>query len=152
MKLIKPHSPESSDKNLKIFLAGTIDMGHSRDWQSEFASRLKSKNVTIFNPRRDDNKGVVDFSNKKEIHYQIQWELAHLDNSDIIIFNLLPESKSPISLMEIGLYANSDKGVFVICPKNYYRYDNVFLVCAKYKIPIFHSENDFWKTFDTLKI
>ena len=40
--------------------------------------------------------------------------------------------------MEIGLYANSGKLV-VVCPKEFYRYDNVRIVCEKYNIPLYNS-------------
>lgn len=152
MSVYKPHSEEKDNNSLNIFLGGTIDMGLSRNWQGEFCQRLENifgtKNVTIFNPRRDSGTGVKP-GDTADLRYQIQWELSHLDKSDIIVFNLLPESKSPITLMEIGLYANSDKGVFVICPESFYRYDNVFMVCSKFRIPLLHSEEDFFQIIKT---
>ena len=121
----------------RIFLAGTIDMGNSSDWQNALISRLsddryQNLNITIYNPRRDKEFNVDD---QEE---QIRWELSHLDKADVILVNILPDSKSPITLMEIGLYANSGKLV-VVCPKEFYRYDNVRIVCEKYNIPLYNS-------------
>jgi hypothetical protein len=126
----------STDKDLKIFLAGTIDMGSSPNWQEEIISvmneaLLGGMDKVIYNPRRSSFEGI-------DLEEQIKWELHHLDKSRVIIMNILPGSKSPISLMELGLYANSGK-LLVCCPKEFYRYENVRIVCEKYKIPLFNN-------------
>lgn len=36
---------------INIFLAGTIDMGNSPDWQAEFIKHIDSDHVKICNPR-----------------------------------------------------------------------------------------------------
>ena len=71
---------------------------------------------------------------------QVNWELDHLERADIIIMNILASSKSPISLMEIGLFVKSGK-LLVFCPKNYYRYDNVRIVCERFNIPLFNTND-----------
>lgn len=65
----------------RVFLAGTIDMGNSEDWQRELTDFLLSINpeLTIYNPRRDD----WDSSWKQEIqnaqfNHQVTWELTCL--------------------------------------------------------------------------
>lgn len=122
----------------KVFLAGTIDNGSSDNWQDEVIQSLQKlddcDNVTIFNPRRD--KWITDASDKEQ-RDQITWELERLEESDLIVMNILPDSKSPISLMEIGLYAHSKK-IIVICPPEFYRFNNVYMVCTKYKIPLYY--------------
>lgn len=125
------------NKGRRIFLAGTIDMGNSEDWQEEVIKLfngplLKEMEFTIYNPRR-----IEGFKNEDQ-EEQIQWELDHLDKADTILMNLLPSSKSPISLLEFGLYAKSGKLV-VVCPKEFYRYSNVRIICEKYKIPLYNS-------------
>ena len=52
--------------------------------------------------------------------------------------NLLPDSKSPISLLELGLFAKSGK-LLVCCPKEFYRSGNIQIVCDKYNIPLFED-------------
>ena len=134
---VAPQVDDTEDNiGRRIFLAGTIDTGDSSDWQNTLISRLsddryQNLNITIYNPRRDKEFNVDD---QEE---QIRWELNHLDKADVILVNILPDSKSPITLMEIGLYANSGKLV-VVCPKEFYRYDNVRIVCEKYNIPLYN--------------
>jgi hypothetical protein len=53
--------------------------------------------------------------------------------------NILPESKSPITLLELGLHANSSR-LMVCCPDGFYRKGNVEVVCHRHNIPLF---NDF---------
>lgn len=141
----------SRSDSYEIFLAGTIDSGNSENWQKELSNYLLSdkylkhkylrhNNVVIFNPRRDE---WPKDSDHEEIEKQIKWELKHLDESDLIIMNILSDSKSPISLMEIGLYAQSKKLV-VFCTPDFYRYDNVKLVCKKYDISLFHNNDPYF--------
>ena len=49
-------------------------------------------------------------------------------------------SKSPITLLEMGLYAKSKK-LYVFCTDKFYRYDNVKLTCDKYNIPLINTTN-----------
>lgn len=151
---INPHTDESKiTKNnfLSIFLAGTIDMGNSEDWQHDIIEQLKEiaesnkdrienkdGSIHIYNPRRKE--GFSD--DKAEQEYQINWELDHLEQCNIIVMNILPNSKSPISLMELGLFARSKKLV-VICPEKFYRYDNVRIVCERYKVKLYNDINVF---------
>ena len=54
------------------------------------------------------------------------------------IFRRLGDSRSPISLLEMGLYARSGK-LFVACSPDYYRYDNVRITCRRYGVPLYDS-------------
>ena len=56
----------------------------------------------FFNPRRREFH-----ASPAEMEYQVAWELAHLEAADLIVMNLLGDSRSPISLLEMGLYALS---------------------------------------------
>lgn len=124
-----------------FFFAGTIDSGDSPNWQKELTNELnKDKGLygklTIFNPRRDEWPD----DGSDEVIRQIRWELDHMDEADFIIMNIIGDSKSPISLMEIGLYAQSGK-LIVFCPEDFYRFDNVMVVCERHNIPL-HRTND----------
>ena len=117
--------PDTENKDLdeavyqKIFLAGTIDMGKSVDWQ----------------------KATCDwFRALPEGRY-----LEHLEKADLIIMNILASSKSPITLLEMGLFMRSGK-LRVICEPGFYRYDNVRLTCARYGVPLYQNMDDFLKT------
>ena len=116
-----------------VFLAGTIDDGNSTNWQEELINMCQCKDIVFFNPRRKEWLGDLS---KEELEYQIKWEQEHLDSADIIIMCLLDNSKSPISLLELGLYAQSGK-LMVFCNKAFYKYDNVRLTCQKYNIPLY---------------
>ena len=74
------------------------------------------------------------------LEYQIKWEQEHLDNANLIVMVLSDNSKSPISLLELGLYATSKK-ILVFCTDKFYRFDNVRLTCEKYDIPLFTNTN-----------
>lgn len=117
-----------------IFLAGTIDNGESLNWQDNVIIELINLGVSceVFNPRR---KHWNPNPSKEEMENQIKWEQEHLDKSDIIAMVLLDKSKSTISLLELGLYANTKKLV-VFCTPNFYRWDNVRLTCEKYNIEL----------------
>lgn len=134
-----------------IFLAGTIDQGNSEDWQKKVQELLKEKDQIVFlNPRRDDwdNSWDTQIENS-QFYQQVNWELNGLDRSDFIIMNLLPDSKSPISLLELGLYARSKK-IIVICPDNFYRSGNVQIVCDRFNIPLVKTVEDAVNLIDIL--
>ena len=138
--MIKEFRPPQQIENRgkkSIFLAGTIDMGNSENWQSEVIKEFD--NVDIYNPRRDswNNSWIQEFSNP-QFYQQVMWELDALEKADFIVLNLLPESKSPISLLELGLFAKSRK-IFVCCPDDFYRSGNIQIVCDKYNIPLFKN-------------
>ena len=121
-----------------VFLAGTIDNGDSFNWQEGIINRCQDLDIVFYNPRRKKWPSVTVTS---QIEYQIKWEQEHLDNADLIIMCLLDNSRSPISLLELGLYAQSGK-IIVFCNPEFYRYDNVRLTCEKYNIPLYKVDLD----------
>jgi hypothetical protein len=52
-----------------------------------------------------------------------------------------PSTKSPISLLELGLFARSGK-IKVICPDGFWRKGNVEVVCNYYNIPFYNNLKD----------
>ena len=91
----------------------------------------------LFNPRQEH----WDAAKPGEMDYQVNWELEHLEQADWIIMNFLPGSQSPITLLELGLHARGGR-LLVICPPEFYRYDNVRITCAKYGVPMFATLED----------
>ena len=143
--MLRPHEelPKevAEDKSFtKVFLAGTIDMGNSKDWQMELYNKFSAMDgrYILFNPRQEN----WDASRPGEMDYQVRWELDHLEEADMIIMYILGNSKSPISLLELGIHAKSDK-MYVICENDFYRYDNVRITCDYYGIPLYNSLEDF---------
>lgn len=139
MVIITPETENQESKNKSVFLAGTIDNGNSLNWQDKTIIELINLgfDCDIYNPRREhwnSNCSIDDLVN------QIKWEQDHLDKADIIIMVLQDNSKSPISLLELGLYAKSKK-IIVFCTPNFYRWHNVKLTCDKYKIELIQDLN-----------
>ena len=120
--------------NQSIFLAGTIDDGKSEDWQSKLIKEFSEYNITILNPRRN-NWG--DLPNN-ELHKQITWELDHLEKADIIFMYIIGTSKSPISLLEMGIHIK-DLKLIVVCEPEFYRYENVKITCEYYNAELYDS-------------
>ena len=136
--VLHPHEEEPADLRsyTGVFLAGTIDMGNSVDWQREAAETFARRegNYILYNPRQDEWHP----EREGEMDYQVNWELEHLEKADWILMYFLPESLSPITLLEFGLYARSGKLV-VVCPPEFYRYDNIRISCRRYSVPLFSS-------------
>lgn len=135
MQVLKPPaSLPYASPDYTVFLAGTIDMGNSVDWQEELTQKLMPFPGIILNPRRDnwDSSWEQKFENIK-FKEQVDWELDALDMADRILMYFAPESKSPISLLELGLYATSKK-LAVCCPIGFYRKGNVDIMCERYEI------------------
>lgn len=141
IKIKPPFKPDITLPETWIFLAGTIDMGNSEDWQSKVEDFFKDNDVTILNPRRDNwDISWEQNINNKQFKEQVEWELEHLDMSDIIIYNFLPNSKSPITLLELGLHVKDN--IYVCCPDEFYRSGNVHIICERFNIPLFKNIND----------
>lgn len=138
-KVIKP--PKPLPDNSAIFLAGsgTTTNSLAEDWQKTVETLLKNENVAIFNPRRDDwdSSWEQKIENEKFAE-QVNWELNAMDRAEVIVMYLSPETQSPISLLELGLYAQSGK-LLVCCPEGFWRKGNVDVVCAKYGIPTYNT-------------
>jgi len=118
----------------KIFLGGSIEMGKAIDWQRDLIERLKDEFIIFLNPRRSDwdSSWTQEITNP-QFKEQVDWELNGLETADIIVMVFDPNTMSPISLLELGLYASSKKMV-VICPEGFWRKGNVDIVCEKYNI------------------
>ncbi len=124
---------------IPIFLAGSIEMGVAEDWQSYVAKRMEQFDCTIFNPRRTEwDSSWKQEQRQDQFNEQVNWEMNYLDQSKIIFMYLSPETKSPISLLELGLHAASGK-MIVVCPDGFWRKGNVEIVCARYGIPMYED-------------
>jgi hypothetical protein len=130
----------------KIFLAGSIEMGSAEPWQDELIKRYDSYEVVFFNPRRPDwDSSWSDTSDA--FNEQVNWELDHLEMADMIILYFDPETKSPISLLELGLFARDYK-IVVCCPDGFWRKGNVRIVCERAKIPLIHNKEKLLESLD----
>lgn len=132
--------PNALPVNCKsVFLAGSIEMGAAENWQDRLVSLLSDTDFVFLNPRRDDwDSTWVQSKDNTQFREQVEWELAGLDIATKIALYFDPNTKSPISLLELGLYADSGRLV-VCCPQGFWRKGNVDIVCAKYGVPMAES-------------
>jgi nucleoside 2-deoxyribosyltransferase len=134
-------------KRSLIFLAGAIDMGKARDWQTEVTEKILEGNddVIILNPRRDDwDDSWEQTIENKQFREQVEWELKGLDEADLVILVLTKDSKAPISLLELGLQAKDGK-VVVVCEDGFYRKGNIEVVCKKYNVPLHNTLEELYE-------
>jgi hypothetical protein len=133
-KIIKAPDSISSLSGFKVFLAGSIEMGTVWDWQYQVGEALSKTDIIIFNPRRNDwDSSWVQSKDNPQFREQVEWELSALEEANIIAMYFDPNSKSPISLLELGLFARTGK-LIVCCSENYWRKGNVDIVCEKYLV------------------
>jgi len=154
MFILKPPNELTQDQidsgNLTIFLAGSIEMGKAEDWQSEVQNILKNSSVTIFSPRRDDwDSSWPQDASFGPFKQQVTWELDHIDKADMILMYFDPDTKSPITLLELGILAATPEKVLVCCPEGYWRKGNVDIVCQRYGIAQLDTKDEF---FDFIRI
>ena len=142
MEVVKARCIPTWDLSIdtSIFLAGSIEMGAAEDWQSVIPELFNDRNkLTFLNPRRDDwDSSWEQKESNPQFSKQVNWEMNMLDVCDIIFMYFSPETKSPISLLELGLYANSGK-MIVCCPDGFWRKGNVDIVCSRYGIPVYNT-------------
>ena len=139
-----PENISKRDINKKsVFLAGSIEMGKAIDWQTELGEFFHKQGWDVFNPRRDDwNSTWKQEYDNPQFYQQVSWELNALEKSDLIVMYFDPNTLSPISLLELGLFANSGK-LRVICQGGFWRKGNVEVVCDKYGIPLYDNIDTF---------
>jgi len=151
MKHIKPPTPflpilkmvDPNEHYPVVFLGGTIDQGASRDWQDEIASQLSHYNGFILNPRRDnwDATWEQDPTPGTNFYGQVTWEFEAQDIADVLVYNFLPNSQSPVTMLELGHWSKPDK-TFVVCPKTFWRYGNVKMFCDRINVNFFETETE----------
>ena len=141
----RPPAPWHAGGLRSVFLAGSIEQGAADDWQTRLADALADREVVVVNPRRD----AWDASWRQSIdeprfREQVEWELDGLERVDVVAMWFAPETRAPITLLELGLVARSGKLV-VGCPDGYWRKGNVEVVCARFGIALVGA----WESFVT---
>lgn len=148
--IIKPPKPFKNESFLDplIFLAGSIEMGTAIDWQDEISKKIDRPDRIILNPRREDwdDTWKQDISDPK-FREQVEWELKGIEDASLTVFFFHPKTKSPISLLELGLAAPLGACI-VCCPTGFWRKGNVDIICAKYKLKTVDKYEDLGKTVE----
>jgi hypothetical protein len=140
-----PYLFKNNDSSFFIFLAGSIEMGKAEDWQTFIERELQEEKGCILNPRRNnwDSSWKQEKANL-QFHEQVSWELNGLEQANLIVFYFAPNTQSPISLLELGLFARSKK-VIVCCPEGFWRKGNVDIVCERFNIEQVNDLNELVK-------
>jgi hypothetical protein len=139
-QIIKPPAPIMIAPGIRsVFLAGSIEMGQAEAWQAEFEQAFANDDIVILNPRRDEwDASWVQSIHNPNFREQVEWELAGQERADVIAMYFHPQTKAPITLLELGLCARSGKAI-VCCPEGFWRRGNVEVVCARYGLPLIDS-------------
>lgn len=138
MIVLKPPAPLSQldASAASVFLAGSIEMDDAPRWQDQLAVALESTDLVLLNPRRDAlPPGWEPHAGNALFRDQVEWELEGLERAERVCFYFAPGTKSPISLLELGLLARSGRAI-VCCPEGFWRRGNVEIVCLRYGIEV----------------
>lgn len=135
-RIIKPPAPLDIDaRTPSLFLAGSIEMGLAAPWQAAVEAAFADAELTILNPRRDDwNPAWEQRADNPPFRAQVEWELEAQERATLIAMYFAPETRAPITLLELGLFARSGR-LIVGCPDGFWRKGNVDVVCARYGVP-----------------
>ncbi len=146
-----PQKAEMSSLSKRIFLAGSIEMGKAKDWQTEILEIFKDSEYIFFNPRRKDwDSSWKQSKDNTEFLEQVQWEVKYLESADIVAVYLQAGTFSPISLFELGLVCkNKNQQVIVFCEEGFYRKGNIDIYADLYNYKTVNSMEEF---IETIKI
>jgi len=139
--IVAPEKFKREDGKDYIFLAGSIEMGTAEEWQKK-AIRLLSElpnsdDIVVLNPRREDwDSSWVQSINNPQFKEQVEWELHGLEMSDAVIVYFDPNTKSPVTLLELGLFFDK---CLVVCPEGFWRKGNIDIVCERNGVAVYES-------------
>lgn len=147
-----PNELLKKDGYISIFLAGSIEMGKAIDFQRMIIEATPNMPYIYFNPRRNDwDSSWKQVKENENFREQVEWELNALEQADVILMYFDPNTVSPISLLELGVFAHSKK-MIVCCPEGYFRKGNIDIVCEKYGIKQVETLEDLISTFQNADI
>lgn len=136
------HTPYSVPQSRRmVFLAGSIEMGTAVDWQQETAELLSHAGYIALNPRRDDwdSSWVQSIENENFLE-QVVWEFEGLEQAEAVLVHIDPKTKSPITLLELGLLSQlKPEATFISCPMGFWRRGNVQILSARYDMVLFET-------------
>lgn len=138
-----PAAPAIPDGARVVFLAGSIEMGAAEDWQTRLGAALADRAVALLNPRRDEwDASWRQSIDEPKFREQVEWELDGLARADVIAMWFAEATRSPITLLELGLHAAGGK-LIVGCPPGFWRRGNIEVVAARYRIPLHATWDEF---------
>lgn len=119
-----------------IFLAGSMVTEPEVNWRQTVVNNLQ-ESYHFLDPTNPNHNSLGDV----EMREHIKWEFNGLRIADYIILNFLPDSLSPISMVELGMYIATRK-LIVVCPKEFYKWRYIDTLCKEYNTPIFNQLED----------
>lgn len=136
-RVLKPPAPiDLRPSERSVFLAGSIEMGQAERWQDALADALADLPVAILNPRRENWDASWEQSiQNPQFRGQVEWELEGLERATVVAMYFAAATKSPITLLELGLLARSGR-LLVCSPAGFWRRGNIEVVCARYGVQL----------------
>lgn len=143
---------EDSSKRIKLFLGGSIELGKADNWQkqvTEFLIKHKYANhLDVYNPRREgpwDQTWMENFS-QGPFREQVEWELIHQKQSDLLIYYFANDTISPITLFELGLFHT--KNPIVAADQGYLRLGNLMITSEHFNFDVLLGWGQFIEALD----
>jgi len=135
-----PESISYRNDNTSIFLGGSIEQGKAEPWQEEMSKWFAAMGMNVFNPRREEWDDSWEQSPQNpQFYQQVAWEQNAIHHADFVFFYFDPNTKSPITLLELGQCIGTEKKIIVVCPEGYWRRGNVQMMCDLYDISFFDT-------------
>ncbi|OAL42774.1 hypothetical protein IQ07DRAFT_593579 [Pyrenochaeta sp. DS3sAY3a] len=123
-------------RKFSVFTAGSIEMGKAVQWQPLMVQMLSHLPITVNNPRRGHwDPAVTPEAKDEAFRRQVEWELGAMEQADVICFFFDVNTLSPVTMLELGIWAELEK-VVVCCDPRFWRGGNVHIVCERYDIPL----------------
>jgi hypothetical protein len=136
------HAPSLVEHTVSptVFLAGSIEGDTAERWQDKVIRNFVTVPGTLLNPRRPawDNSWETSITNPV-FREQVEWELSGIEVSDVVVFYFDPKTRSPITLLELGLAIGLQKKIVLACPNGFWRKGNVDIIAARHAIPVHPS-------------
>lgn len=144
---IKAPNKVPDNGKMKVFLAGSIEMGTTEKWQDRVIKQYGDYDDVIFlNPRREDwDSSWKQTIKNKQFKEQVNWEADGIEESDLVIFYFDPETKSPITLLEFGFCLGAGLNMIVVCPEGFWRRGNIEVMCDREDVPLLDSLDTLFK-------
>jgi len=121
-------------RKFTVFTAGSIEMGKAVNWQPLMATLLNRLPITMCNPRKGKwDQSITQQAKDEFFKQQVVWELEALEQADVICFFFDVRTMSPVSLLELGRWMDSDK-IVVCCGEKYWKSGNVHIMCERYGV------------------
>ena len=148
-------APEQADKGqgrIKLFFGGSIELGKAEDWQARLFDHLCARpyadQLDVYNPRRggswdpswNNNESCAPFRE------QVDWELYHQKDADLLLYYFAADTISPISLFELGLF-HGHKPVVGVDPA-YTRIGNLMVTKDHFDLDINLGWDEFIKALE----